>query len=96
MDKKLFISVFTVEGSGEIPSMLPSKPCDTGSPPGPNEQDKNQYKRIAEICLDLEEVTDQLVHEMNLPIPVRELNPRVGALQHTLRQCDISGLFDLD
>ena len=95
-EKKLFISVFIVEGSGDIPSLLPSKPCETGSPPGPSEKDQNQYKRIAEICLDLEEVSDQLVHEMNLPLPVRELNPKAGPLQHTLRQCDISGLFDLE
>lgn len=46
--------------------------------------------------MDLNEITDQLVHELTLNLPVHDLNPKPGSLQHALRQCDISGLFDLD
>ena len=94
---KLFISVFIVEGKGEVPKMLPHNiSSNEGSSSESNEKDQNQYKRIAEICLDLDEISDQLVHELTLNLPVTDLNPKAGPLQHTLRQCDISGLFDLD
>jgi hypothetical protein len=49
------------------------------------EEQENTYKRVAEICLDLDEITDQMVHELTLNLPVHDLNPKSGPLLHTLR-----------
>ena len=92
---KLFISVLILEGKGDVPQMVPiSNTHEGGSPKPPMEEDQNQYKRIAEVCLDLNEITDQLVHELTLNLPVQDADPQPGPLLHALRQCEISG-FDL-
>ena len=71
-----------MEGSGEIPDTTEVSP----------KNDPNVYKRIAEFCLDINEIRqDQLVHQLTLQMDVDDLEPKPSPLQHTLRQCDISG-----
>ena len=42
LQMKLFISVFVVEGKGDVPKMLPPTPaCAEGSPGGQDEKDQN-------------------------------------------------------
>ena len=51
------------------------------------------YKRIAEYCLDIEDIcADNLVHELTLTVPVNDQKPLPGPLFHPLRHCNISGL----
>ena len=57
--------------------------------------DRNVYKRIAEYCLDISEIrVDQMVHQLTLSLPVKSRQPQPGALFHTLRNCNISGLMN--
>ena len=82
---QVFVTVLTVEGSGEIPDPAEISP----------KNDPNIYKRIAEFCLDVTEIRqDQLVHQLTLELDVDDLDPKPSPLQHTLRQCEISG-FDI-
>ena len=54
---QVFVTVLTVEGSGEIPDPAEISP----------KNDPNIYKRIGEFCLDVTEIRqDQLVHQLTL------------------------------
>ena len=90
MAAKVFITVFTVEGKSEIPAAAEQDFKEVGGP-----SDRNVYKRIAEYCLDISEIrVDQMVHQLTLSLPVKSRMPQPGALFHTLRNCNISGLMN--
>ena len=92
---KVFISILTVEGKGDIgepdPALDGHDPLSGSRAPS----DTNVYKRVAEYCLDIGDICeDQLVHELALTIPVPSKQPKAGPLVHALRQIDISGFFN--
>jgi len=69
---KVFITVFTIEGKSNIP--------DAGDFDNSMQEcqkvDDNVYKRIAEYCLDIGDIcSDQLVHKLNLSVPVKSQTP---------------------
>ena len=91
MTTKVFITVFTVEGNSEIPELSQMEQLVEGR----TTLDSNVYKRIAEHCLEISDIcADQLVHQFTLNLPVISRNPEPGPLYHSLRHCNISGLFN--
>lgn len=91
MSTKIFITVFIVEGKGQVPEAISLPEYSEHA----DAKDNNVYKRVAEYCLDISDIrTDQMVHKLTLSLPIKSHSPKPGPLFNTLRNCNISALFN--